>query len=53
MMSNNVAFDGFVVDGNNPALAQGGATVIGGINTDVRRGIQTENAAGARSRRAM
>jgi hypothetical protein len=45
-MADNVTFDGFVVDGNNPALAQGGATVIGGINTDSRRAIQTENAAG-------
>ncbi len=46
VMANNVTFNGFVVDGNNPSLPQGGATVIGGINTDSRRAIQTENAAG-------
>ena len=46
VMAANVTIDGFVVDGNNPALAQGGATVIGGINTDSRRAIQTEDAAG-------
>ena len=46
IMADNVTFDGFVVDGNNPALAQGGAAVIGGINTDSRTGIQTEDAAG-------
>ena len=47
IMASNVTIDGFVVDGNNPALPSGGAVVIGGINTDSRRGIQTEDAAGA------
>ena len=46
IMSSDVTIDGFVVDGNNPALPAGGAAVIGGINTDARRGIQTDNAAG-------
>ena len=46
IMANNVTFDGFVVDGNNPALAQGGAVLVGGINADARTGIQTEDAAG-------
>ncbi len=46
IMADNVTINGFVIDGNNPALAQGGATVIGGINTDSRRAIQTEDAAG-------
>jgi hypothetical protein len=46
VMANNVTIDGFVVDGNNAALNQTGASVIGGINTDSRRAIQTENAAG-------
>ena len=45
-MANNVTFNGFVVDGNNPSLPQGGAVVVGGINTDSRRAIQTEDAAG-------
>jgi hypothetical protein len=46
VMANNVSFNGFVVDGNNPSLPQGGAVVVGGINTDSRRAIQTEDAAG-------
>jgi CSLREA domain-containing protein len=46
VMASNVTIDGFVVDGNNAALNQAGATVIGGINTDSRRAIQTEDAAG-------
>ena len=46
IMANNVSFSGFVIDGNNPSLNQAGATVIGGINTDSRRAIQTEDAAG-------
>jgi hypothetical protein len=45
--ADNVTIDGFVVDGNNPALIQTGAVVLGGINTDSRRAIQTEDAAGA------
>jgi hypothetical protein len=45
-MANNVIVDGFVIDGNNPALNQTGATVIGGINTDSRRALQTEDASG-------
>jgi uncharacterized repeat protein (TIGR02543 family) len=46
VMASNVIFNGFVVDGNNPNLDQSGAVVIGGINTDSRTGIQTEDAAG-------
>ena len=46
IMSSNVIVDGFVVDGNNPALGAGGAVVVGGVNTHARRGIQTDNAAG-------
>ncbi|MCM3873670.1 MAG: hypothetical protein ND895_23535, partial [Pyrinomonadaceae bacterium] len=46
VMADNVTVDGFVVDGNNPALSPVGAVVVGGINTDSRRGIQTETAAG-------
>ncbi|HSS20331.1 MAG TPA: C25 family cysteine peptidase [Pyrinomonadaceae bacterium] len=44
--ASNVSIDGFVVDGNNPALNQTGAPVIGGVNIDARRAIQTEDAAG-------
>ena len=46
IMADDVSIDGFVFDGNNPSLGQGGATVIGGINTDSRRAIQTEDAVG-------
>ena len=47
IMADNVTFDGFVVDGNNPALVQTGAVSIGGVNADARTGIQTEDASGA------
>jgi hypothetical protein len=47
VMADNVTIDGFTVDGNNPALGAGGAVVVGGINTHVRRAIETETAAGA------
>ena len=46
IMADNVTVDGFVLDGNNPALPQGNAVAVGGINTDVRRAIETEDAAG-------
>jgi Domain of unknown function (DUF4082)/Bacterial Ig-like domain/HYR domain/Bacterial Ig domain len=46
IMADNVTVDGFVLDGNNPTLSQVDAVVVGGINTDVRRAIQTEDAAG-------
>ena len=46
IMADNVTIDGFVVDGNNPVLPQGGAVLVGGIKTDSRRAIETEDASG-------
>ena len=46
IMADTVTVDGFVLDGNNPALPQGNAVAVGGINTDARRAIETEDAAG-------
>ena len=46
--ASNVTVDGFVVDGDNTAIAnQSGATVVNGVNTDSRRAIETEDAAGS------
>lgn len=47
IMADNVTLDGFVLDGNNPALNQADAIPVDGINTDSRRAIESENAAGA------
>ncbi len=45
--ASNVTINGFVVDGNNAAIAdQSAATSVNGVNTDSRRAIETENAAG-------
>lgn len=46
IMADNVTLDGFVLDGNNPALFQTGAIPVDGINTDSRRAVQTEDAGG-------
>ena len=46
IMADNVTVDGFVLDGNNPTLSQNGAVAVGGINTYVRRAIETEDEAG-------
>ncbi len=46
IMAGNVTIDGFVLDGNNPSLPQDSAVVVGGINTDTRRAIETEDASG-------
>ena len=46
--ASNVTINGFVIDGNNAAIAnQSSATVINGVNTDSRRAIETENASGS------
>lgn len=44
--ADDVTVTGFVFDGNNPALDQSDAVVVGGINTDARLGIRTEDGNG-------
>ena len=46
VMADNVTIDGFVLDGNNPILAQDSAVQVGGINTDSEVAIKTEDASG-------
>ena len=46
--ASNVTINGFVIDGNNAAIAdQSAATAINGVDTDSRRAIETENASGS------
>lgn len=45
--ASDVTINGFVLDGNNPALNQANAIVVAGINTDSRRGVETESATGS------
>ena len=44
--ANNVTINGFVLDGNNPALNQTGATQANNINIDGQDGITSYNTAG-------
>jgi hypothetical protein len=46
IMADNVTVNGFVFEGNNTNLPQTGAVVLGGVNTDARRAIETADASG-------
>lgn len=47
LAASGITLNGFSIDGNNESLVQTGAVSVGGIDTDSRRAIETENAAGA------